>query len=310
MSGFAASTLAGLLLATYAYAASVPAVNLGSTENFSVVAGSTITNTGSSVIAGDIGLSPGTSVTGFPPATLQGTQHVADAEAAQAKVDLGTAYTDALGRAPAATIGSELGGSTILPGVYSAGTFGITGTVTLDAQGDANAVFIFKADSTLITAASSNVSLIGGAQACNVFWQVGSAATLGANSALKGTVLALTSITLTTGANVEGRVLARNGAVTLDSNTIAKATCATAPAVTPPPAATTTPAIAASTTPVTVIATTTALVAVTVPANFIPQLPITGGEPLAKSWYLMIASSLALLATGAGLLRRKQEIQT
>jgi len=208
-------------------------VNLGSADGFSVLAGSAITNTGSSVISGDLGLSPGTAVTGFPPATLNGTQHVANANAVSAQAGLTAAYNAASGQTPVTTVPAELGGTIKLAGVYSSvdGSFGITGTLTLDAQGDANAVFIFKTASTLITAGASNVVLLNGAQACNVFWQVGSSATLGTNSTFKGNILALTSATLTTGASVEGRILARNGAVTLDTNTISKATCTVAPVV-------------------------------------------------------------------------------
>ena len=206
----------------------VSTVNLGTTANFAVLAGSTVTNTGSSVITGALGLSPGTSVTGFPPGTLNGTLNVADSTAGQGQTDLVTAYNDAAGKTGVTTIPTELGGTTRTAGVYdsASGTFGITGTLTLDGQNNADAVFVFKTASTLITAGSSTVSLINGAQACNVFWQVGSSATLGTDSTFKGTVLALTSITLTTGANVEGRVLARNGAVTFDSNIVNRATCA------------------------------------------------------------------------------------
>ncbi len=212
-------------------------VNLGTAADFAILAGSTVTNTGPSVINGNLGLSPGTSVTGFPPGILNGTQHVANANALQAKNDLVTAYNNAAGQTPVSTVPTELGGTTKTPGIYNsaAGTFGITGTLTLDAAGDPNAVFIFKTASTLITAGSSNVVLANGAQACNIFWQVGSSATLGTNSTFKGNILALTSATLTTGANVEGRVFARNGAVTLDTNTITKATCAAIP---PPTTAT------------------------------------------------------------------------
>lgn len=207
------------------------AVGLGTANSFAILAGSTITNTGSSVISGDLGLSPGTSVTGFPPGTLSGTQHVTDATASGAQTDLITAYNNAAGQTPVTTVPTELGGTTKTAGVYdsAAGDFGITGTLTLDAQGNADAVFIFKMASTLVTASSSKVVLINGAQACNVFWQVGSSATLGTNSTFKGNILALTSATLTTGANVEGRVLARNGAVTLDTNVVTKATCAAIP---------------------------------------------------------------------------------
>jgi len=187
-----------------------------------VLAGSTITNTGATTIDGDLGLSPGTSVTGFPPGQVNGTIHAADSVALQAQADLTTAYNNAAARTVSATIPTELGGTTQPPGVYdsAAGTFGITGTLTLDAQGDPDAVFIFEAASTLITASASNVLLINGAQASNVFWVVGSSATLGTNSALQGSILALTSITVTTGTTINGRALALNGAVTLDTNTI------------------------------------------------------------------------------------------
>ncbi|MEX2369202.1 MAG: ice-binding family protein [Candidatus Paceibacterota bacterium] len=221
--------IAVLVGATYVYAAGTTMVNLGAADDFAVLAGSTITNTGSSVINGDLGLSPGTSLTGFPPGTVNGTQHVADAQASLAQTDLTNAYNDAAGRTPVSTVPTELGGTTLTPGVYDSadGTFDITGTLTLDAEGDSAAVFIFKTASTLTTAGASNVVLTGDAQACNVFWQVGSSATLGTNSNLKGNILALTSITLTTGSDVDGRVLARNGAVTLDSNIITKPSCDT-----------------------------------------------------------------------------------
>jgi hypothetical protein len=197
-------------------------VPLGTAASFAVLAGSTITNTGPTTINGDLGLSPGTSVTGFPLGVVSGATHVADSVALQAKADLTAAYINAAARPVTATIPVELGGTTQTPGVYdsAAGTFGITGTLTLDAQGDPNAVFIFKAASTLITAAASNVSLINGARASHVFWVVGSSATLGAGSTLQGNVLALTSITVTTGTTISGRALARNGAVTLDTDLI------------------------------------------------------------------------------------------
>jgi uncharacterized repeat protein (TIGR01451 family) len=204
-----------------ASAVTVP-VPLGTAANFAVLAGSTITNTGSTTINGDLGLSPGTSVTGFPPGQVNGTIYAADSVALQAQADLTVAYINAAARPVSATIPVELGGTTEPPGVYNslAGTFGITGTLTLNAQGDPNAVFIFKAASTFITASASNVLLINGAQAANVFWVVGSSATLGTGTALQGTILALTSITVTTGATINGRALARNGAVTLNTNTI------------------------------------------------------------------------------------------
>jgi len=197
-------------------------VNLGTAANFAILAGSTITNTGSSTITGDIGLSPGTAVTGFPPGVLNGTFHLADPVAATAKLDLTAAYNDAAGRTGVLTVPTELGGTTLPPGVYNsaAGTFGITGTVTLDARGNPDAVFIFQAASTLITASNSSVALTNGAQAKNVFWQVGSSATLGTGTAFKGTILAQASITVTTGASIEGRALTQTAAVTMDTNTV------------------------------------------------------------------------------------------
>jgi hypothetical protein len=166
-------------------------------------------------------------VTGFPPGLIVGAQYIADAVALQAKTDLVTAYDDAAGRTPVITVATELGGTTLTPGVYNSasGTFGITGTLTLDAQNDPAAVFVFQMESTLITASASQVDLIGGADPCHIFWQVGSSATLGTNSVFNGNILALASITLTTGATMEGRTLARNGAVTFDTNSVTVAIC-------------------------------------------------------------------------------------
>jgi len=210
--------------------AALAPVGLGTATSFAVLAGSRVTNTGATTVSGDLGVSPGTAVTGFPPGVVSnGTIHAADAVALQAQADLTTAYNDAAGRASSATISADLGGRTLVSGVYSGTTLGLTGTLTLDAQGDAGAVFIFQSASTLITATSSSVSLINGASACNVFWQVGSSATLGTTSTFVGSVLALTSISATTGTTVEGRLLARNGAVTLDSNLITRPACAALP---------------------------------------------------------------------------------
>jgi len=154
---------------------------------------------------------------------VNGTTHLGDSLAAQAQLDLTTAYNDAAGRTVGAiTMAGNLGGQTLTPGLYkSTSSLEISsGDLTLDAQGDANAVFIFQMGSTLTTTAGRQVILSGGAQAANIVWQVGSSATLGTTSGFKGNILALTSITVTTGATVEGRLLARNGAVTLDANTI------------------------------------------------------------------------------------------
>ena len=179
-----------------------PPVLLGTADSFAVLAGSTITNTGPSVINGDLGLHPGTAVTGFPPGTVNGAEHVTDAVAQQAKTDLTTAYKDAAGRPFSATSPPDIGGRTLTGGVYRTGSvasLGLTGSLTLDAQGDPRAVFIFQIESTLVTATDSSVSLVNGAQACNVYWQVGSSATLGTRTAFKGNILALTSISVNDG---------------------------------------------------------------------------------------------------------------
>jgi hypothetical protein len=218
--------------------ASAP-VALGAAAGFAVLGGSTATSAGVSTLDGDLGVSPGTAATGFPPGHLNGTLHAGDAAATQAHADLASAYADAARRGPAAPIDGDLGGLTLTPGVYAAGAaLTLAGTLTLDAQGDPSAVFILQAGSTLGTAASSHVNLTGGAQACNVFWQVGTSATLGASSTLDGTLLASTSISMGDGVIVNGRALARDGAVTLINDTITGASCAgslsnTAPAITP-----------------------------------------------------------------------------
>ena len=217
------------------------APSLGQATSFSVLGATAVTNTGPSVVTGDLGISPGTaaSITGFPPGIVTGTTHAADAVALQAQNDTTTAYNSLAGQAclPANDLtGTDLGGLTLTPGVYCfSSSAGLTGTLTLDARGNPNAVFIFQIGSTLTTASSSAVLVTNGGSSCNVFWQVGSSATLGTTSAFAGNILALTSITLTTGSNVTGRTLARTGAVTLDSNNIGG--CASAAPPPPPPGA-------------------------------------------------------------------------
>jgi hypothetical protein len=193
---------------------------------FSVLAGSAVTNTGSTTVNGDVGIYPGTAVTGFPPGLASGTIHIADSAAAQAQAALTAGYLDAAGRSGSTSVAGDLAGRTLTAGVYkSTSSLENSGDVTLDAQGNAAAVFIFQIGSTLTTGSGSHVILANGATACNIFWQVGSSATLGTNSIFKGNILALTSITITTGVNLEGRALARNGAVTLDTNVISGCTC-------------------------------------------------------------------------------------
>jgi hypothetical protein len=201
------------------------AVPLGSAANFVILAGSTVTSTGPTVISGgDLGLSPGSAVTGFPPGTLisPAVMHVTDPIAAQAQLDLTTAYNFAAGLPGAAVLAGDMSGLTFAPGLYKTSSTVMlsAGNVTLDAQGNANAVFIFQVGSTLTTLGSTQVILAGGAQAKNVFWQVGSSATLGTNSIFMGTIMALQAITLDTGATLTGRALARNAAVTMDSNAV------------------------------------------------------------------------------------------
>jgi hypothetical protein len=202
-----------------------PPVPLGSVANFDAVAGSTVTNTGPTTIAGgDLGLSPGSAVTGFPPGTLlsPAVMHVTDPTAAQGELDLAVAYNYASTLPGGAALPGDLSGLTFTPGLYkNASTVMLSvGNVTLDGQGNANAVFIFQIGSTLTTLGSTQVVLAGGAQAKNIFWEVSSSATLGTNSIFKGTIIALQSVTLDTGASLQGRALARNGAVTFDSNTV------------------------------------------------------------------------------------------
>ena len=211
-----------LLMCTFCLRAQTPVV-LGTAGNFAVLAGSTITNTGPTVVNGNIAVSPGTAITGFGPGIVLGAIHAGDAVAATGKNDLTTAYNDAAGRAcPGPPLPGDIGGTVIAPGVYCvASSVGITGTVTLNGNGNPNSVFIFQIGTTLTTAAgNSAVNLIGGAQASNVFWQVGSSATLGTNTIFNGTIMALASVTVTTGAVLNGRALARNGAASLDSNAI------------------------------------------------------------------------------------------
>jgi cell division septation protein DedD len=239
----AAAGAIALFIASQPAVAETAPVGLGTAGSFAVLAGTTVTNTGPSSISGDLGVSPGTAVTGFPPGTVSnGTIHSADGVAAGAQSDLTTAYNDAAGRSPTASVPGFIGaGQTLAPGVYKASSsLDVGGSLTLDAGGDPNAVFIFQAPSTLITDSASSIVLTGDAQACNVFWQVGSSATLGTGSDFAGSILALTSISVNTGDTIAGRALARNGAVTLDDDTITASACATPPPTpTPTPTATT-----------------------------------------------------------------------
>jgi len=200
-------------------------VELGAADGFVVLAGSTVTSTGPTSVTGDLGVSPGSAVTGFGPGTIVGVQHIADPTAAQGEADLTTAYNDAAGRTLCPiTISGNLGGQTLTPGLYkSTSSLEISsGDLTLNAQGNPDAVFIFQMASTLTTTSGRQVILSGAAKSTNVFWQVGTSATLGSTSAFQGTVMADQAITMETGATLNGRVLARIAAVTLDTNIIVK----------------------------------------------------------------------------------------
>lgn len=199
-------------------------VNLRSAADFAVLAGSTVTNTGSTTtVDGDVGLYPGSEVTGLLPSMVTGTIHTNDSVAAQAQLDLTTAYNDAAGRTLAPiSVAGNIGGQTLAPGLYKS-TSGLEiseGDLTL--SGSADDTWIFQIASTLTVAEGRQVILTGGAQASNVFWQVGTSATLGTNSTFKGTIMADQSITLITGATLDGRALTRIGAVTIDTSTIRK----------------------------------------------------------------------------------------
>ena len=227
---------AGITAAVICALAAVPAaaqaapVDLGTAKPFVVLGGQAVTNTGASVLNGDLGVAPGTALSGFgSPAVVNGATHNNDAVAGQAQSDLTTAYNVAAAQpSPAALTGQDLGNKVLQAGAYRfTSSAQLTGALTLDAAGDPNAQFVFMIGSTLTTASASSVRLINGASPCNVFWQVGSSATLGSTTAFQGNLMALTSISLNNGATVQGRVLARNGQVSLINNVINRPLCGT-----------------------------------------------------------------------------------
>ena len=228
-----------LVLSALAPTAYATPLVLGPTlDTFAVLGGSAVTNTGSSTIVGNLGVSPGSAVTGFPPGGVTGgTIHVNDGVAINAQSELTTAYTTAATDSPTVNLtGMDLGGLTLAPGIYHFDSSAqLTGVLTLNAMGDPNAQFIFQIGSTLTTASSSSVSIINGGSGNDAFWQVGSSATLGTTTSFEGNILALTSITLNTGANIVcGRALARNGAVTLDTNQVSISNCSSTTSVPEP----------------------------------------------------------------------------
>lgn len=253
--------LAGLLMAfvlimsARVSQAVATAPSLGTAESFAVLGGSTVTNTGPTLVTGDLGVSPGSAIVGFfpstpgGPGTVVGTQHAADAVAAQAQADAATAYTALAGQACDFThpLIADIGGQTLAPGVHCfPSSAAITGILTLDAGGDPNAVWVFNIESTLVTASASSVLIIKGGNACNVFWRVGSSATLNTTTAFQGSILALANISALTGATVSGRLLAQTAAVTLDTNQVSLPTNCSPPTPTP----TNTPADTPTSTPI------------------------------------------------------------
>jgi hypothetical protein len=214
-------SISGSATVTVSSTSPAPIVNLGTAAPNGIMAGTAFSCVNLGKINADIAISPGSTVTGFPPCVITGVQHLADAVAAQAQIDLTNAYNTLAGLPcpPANAIVANLGGTTKPAGVYcSASSIGVTGTLTLDGGGDPNATFVFQAGTGLTTA--GDIVLINGAQAKNVYWQVGSSATIGTASQWKGNILALTSITLVDNANLLGRALARNGAVSLGTNNV------------------------------------------------------------------------------------------
>lgn len=236
LSGLLASALAASVAAamvfltpTAASAIALP-VPLGTTASYSVLAGQGVTNTGNSVLAHDLGTHPNPAITGFPPGLVGGAVHAADAAALQAKADLLVAYNNAAGQAVDFALPAGIGGGpALIPGVYHATAgVGITGDLVLDGQGSADAVWVFQIPEALTTATSSRILLTNGASACNVFWQIGSSATLGVTSSFVGTLMAGISIGANQGANIEGRLLTQAGSVTLNNNRIFLSNCAAA----------------------------------------------------------------------------------
>ncbi len=205
-------------------------VTLGAAAEFAVLAGTTVSGTGATVVTGEVGVSPGSATAGFPPGVVVGAVYLDDSVAEQAQDDLAAAYANAARRPGTASLPAQLGGTTVAPGVYNSisGAFQIGGELTLDGRGDPNALFVFRTPA-LTTAPASTVRLVNGAQACNVIWQVGGSAALGAGSRFAGTVLALTSITAASGTTVNGRLLAHRGTVDLDTTTVTRSACAAVP---------------------------------------------------------------------------------
>jgi hypothetical protein len=225
---------AGALSVVTPVSSAATTVSLGSAGSYGVLAGSGISNSGTTTIIGDQGSSPSATYSGFNKVTVTGATHLGDAAAATAQVDAKSSYKNLGLQSSTQLVVTDLGGQILTPGVYTtSASIGITGNLTLDAKGDPNAIFIFRAGSTLTTSSSSSVSMTNGGSQCNVYWLVGSSATLGVNSTFLGTVLASSNITAGTGATIFGRLLALKGTTVLDNNLITVSTCSQTPGVAP-----------------------------------------------------------------------------
>ena len=272
------SPIAHVSVPAYAQGTQPP---LGTAGTFAVLGASAVTNTGSSVVTGDLGVSPGTSVTGFPPGIVIGTKHVADAVALQAQNDVQVAYGDAAGQPCNVPLtGQDLGGKTLTPGVYCfSSSAQLTGQLKLDSQGNPASVFIFQIGSTLTTASNASVLQINDTQACNIFWQVGSSATVGTNTDFSGNILAHTSIVAQTGAQFNGSLYAHTGAITLNTDTVIQSSCTgSTPTGTPTSSPTGTPTPSPTGTP-TSPPTGTPTPSPTGTPTGPPGLPPTGSDP-------------------------------
>jgi hypothetical protein len=286
--------------------AATTTVPLGTAAPFSVLAGTpSITNTGPTTIDREVGIHPAASVTGFPPGIAAGGIHAGDAVALQAKSDLVIAYNNAAGRTGSVVAGGLLGNQVLVDGVYNSGAqvLDLTGVLTLDGQNDPSSVWIFQAQSGLTTAPASSVSLIRGANPCNVFWQITSSATLGTGSSIVGTIMALTSITLGDSVTVQGRALARNGTVTLINDRFLTTQCNAPVVIIPPtqppftiaPSATPTPVPSAIATftpgPVAAASPTVTPVAATPTVGSATATPVAAAAPTATPVAAAIAGT-------------------
>ncbi|MCU1395040.1 MAG: hypothetical protein JWM34_3468 [Ilumatobacteraceae bacterium] len=298
-------TIAVLATTQSAQAGIVPTVNLATAGNYAVLAATTVSNTNPSVLDQSVGLSPGSSIVGFPPGIVlaPATIGAAGPVELQAQNDLTTAYNDAAGRSVEFTqTNPDLVGQTLIPGVYAAtakAPLGLSGQLVLDGQGNPNAVFIFQTDTTLITSSGSSIELINGASECNVFWQVGSSATLGSGSVFVGNILALTSVTVDSAVVVHGRALAQTGAVTLDDDTFTQPSCVPSTATSAPTTTTVPPTTVPPTTATPTTAPATTVAAPATPISIVDTVPATVDTTAIESTTSFDVTLVTLPRTGS-----------